>query len=149
VRLSWRQLRGTTVLAFVLAAVLLFSCFSKLTGVYAPYGIDEYGVPGFASLLRRHAILPEILALPTAWGVVAAEALVALSLLGARRTFGGYSATLLFAMFTVYLITLKIRNPGEACGCLGEDVARPLWMGVVRNTLLIAASACVGWRAGK
>ncbi len=124
----------------VVAFVLLFAAWEKLTGFLPIQGRELLGLDAFAHLIRTHAVLPASLAGVTARAVVGVEIIIAVLLLWHRwpRAAAG-SAMVLLVLFSVYLGLLYASQDDPNCGCFGSLSDNSLASGLTRNALLIAA----------
>ncbi|MGN6153515.1 MAG: MauE/DoxX family redox-associated membrane protein [Lysobacteraceae bacterium] len=82
---------------------------------------------------------------PLAWGIVLAEAAIALALLagGATGRIGMIAALAMFVVFTAVIGTSIVRGRAIVCNCFGTSTHRVGGLDVARNLALIAAAALV------
>lgn len=103
---------------------------------------------GFAEF--RHSLARSVPSLARfdsllAWGIVSAEAAIALALLagGTAGRVGMGAALAMFVVFTAVVATSIARGRAIVCNCFGTSTHRVGRLDVARNLVLIAAAALV------
>ena len=128
---EWSVLQLMTfALQIVLGAVLLASAALK-----ARYPM------AFAVTVAEYRILPDILATPLAFLIIAIEAFLAATLaLGAWVPLTGPLAGLLFAVFGIAVGANLLRRRSVSCGCFGQNEQISTWTLVRIGVLFCAAT---------
>ncbi len=124
---------------WVLAVVFLVAFFHKIT---AP--------ASFVMTLKAYRLLPDGLSLIVAYGLIAAELVVACALL-VNSVFGSISAAGLLAIYALAILVNLLRDRRDIdCGCSGPYVRQTLsgWL-IARNIGLIAVALLTILPAGE
>jgi hypothetical protein len=106
-------------------------------------------MPGFYTVIKSYALLPEAVIPISAWALAIFEFILAIWLATAKRV--DVAALVAIALHFVYLIWLMIALARGLdipnCGCFGIYWARPLtWFTPVEDFILLAL-AIVMWRS--
>lgn len=99
----------------------------------------RHELPG---VVANYRLLPEVLAVPAAWGTVALEALVVLSLAGGLYPKAGAAlAITLLCLFALAMGVNLARGRREIdCGCFQSGLRQPLSGGLIARNLLLSAA---------
>lgn len=125
-----------------LGLVFLAAAGAKLADLDMANGQLTRGIHLFAATITAQHVLPPVLALPSAWGVVVAETAIGLWLLSHRRErAAALAAGLLLCLFSVYLILARLQSENATCGCFGRISGGDLSFALARNALLVLLAA--------
>ncbi len=134
-----------------LGLVFLAAAGAKLADLDMANGQLTRGIHLFAASITAQHVLPSVLALPTAWGVVLAETAIGLWLLSHHRERAAVlAAGSLLGLFSVYLMLARVQSGNASCGCFGRVTSGDLTFALARNALLVLLAAPSLWcsRAG-
>ena len=95
-----------------------------------------------AGVVANYRLLPEALSVPAAWGTVALEILVVLSLVGGLYLKAGVAlAIALLSLFAVAMAINLVRGRREIdCGCFQSGLRQTLSGGLIGRNLVLSAA---------
>ena len=128
---------------FILALVFIFSGYVKAID---PMG-TQYKLQDYLGALHLTGAVPQLLLLGTSVALSALEFTLGILLLFAIRRRQTSRLTFIFMVFmTLVTLGLALSNTVKDCGCFGDAIHLTNTQTLLKNIVLLACSAVVGWK---
>lgn len=129
---DWRSI-GWTLVRWTVASVFIYAGCLKLGAANQ-----------FAASISRFRIAPEFLINPLALGLPPLEILCGTALvIGRWKRQAALGLVLLCTLFVAAFVQAGVRGISVDCTCFGASAAEPMWIVILRDVVLLAASLAI------